>query len=808
MTSKAKDLVAGLQAEFPHALESGQLVAYFQPEVELSSGRVVAAESLARWEHPELGTLPPALFIPLAEKLGLMDELTQLTLRLSLRQQRVWAADGWSIPVSVNAAPERVTDPGFPAVIAEYLRREDVPGHMLVLEVSEQTGTAAVDATFFAQLAELGVRISLDDFGTGFASLESLGGWPVAELKLDISIVRPIASSSTFRAIVRNTIDLAHQLGVKVVAEGVESEAVRTELQALGCDIGQGFLLGKPMPADRFAEWLRERGHVPRQRGASAHRDAPTASEATLTDSGGSLVKDAHPRLSRARRLADRLGGPALAAALVMLVVYGLWQAFRWGGHRHQALIGDLAFFPVNGGAALWAWRVSRRQDLGRATCRAWRLLSIAFWLYLLGDAIQLLYEVMLHQKGDPSWADAAYLSFYPVAFAGLLAFPSPRRTRSEQFRLLLDAGTVFVGGAMVIWYISLGPAVASARGFALANLVLFAYPVGDLLLLFGVLSLLWRGAPRSSVASLRIFATGVLVFIVADVVYDYLSTRESYLGGDPVDTLWMVALAILFVAAACQLRAQPEDEFAVPPRPLTSGPSILPYLAVAGSYILLMVVGLRSVRFNSVGGVLLGAVVLTVLVSVRQFAALQDNSRLTARYAALASIDGMTGLYNRRHLMEAGESVLAHAQRLGQPLAVLLIDVDHFKQINDVYGHAVGDRVLADVAQACREQVRPDDIVGRYGGDEFVIVIPQATGHRAAQVAARLTGPLTGVSSRDGTPVMFTTSIGIAESSGSGDLPSLLARADLAMYEAKKAGGACFRVLDKPADQAPGTSR
>jgi EAL domain-containing protein (putative c-di-GMP-specific phosphodiesterase class I) len=193
-----------------------------------------------------------------------------------------------------------VTDPGFPAVIAEYLRSEDMPGHMLVLEVSEQTGTVAVDAAFFAQLAELGVRISLDDFGTGFASLESLGGWPVDELKLDISIVRPIASSSTFRAIVRNTIDLAHQLGVRVVADGIESEAVRTELQALGCDIGQGFLLGKPMPADRFAEWLRERGHVPRQRGASAHRNALSASEGALADSSGRVANDAHPRLSRA----------------------------------------------------------------------------------------------------------------------------------------------------------------------------------------------------------------------------------------------------------------------------------------------------------------------------------------------------------------------------------------------------------------------------------------------------------------------------------------------------------------------------
>jgi diguanylate cyclase (GGDEF)-like protein len=794
---EAEEVVTGLQAEFPHALESGQLVAYFQPQVELSSGRVVAAESLARWEHPELGTLSPALFVPLAEKLGLMGELTQLMLRLSLEQHRAWAAGGQSIPVSVNAGPGCVTDPGFPAVIAEHLNRAGVPGHMLVLEVSEQTGTAAVSSTFFAQLAELGVRLALDDFGTGFASLESLGGWPVDELKLDISLVRPVASNPAFRTIVATTVDMAHQLGVKVVAEGVESEAVRSELQALGCDIGQGFLLGRPMPPGRFADWLREREHVPRPRGGSGPHDVLATAEATVPESGGRLVNGVRRPLAQAgRRVADQLGEPVLAAVLAMLAVYGLWQVFRWGGHRHQALIGDLAFFPVNGGAALWAWRVSWRQDLGRATCRAWRLLSVAAWLYLLGDGLQLLYEVVLHQKPDPSWADAAYLGFYPVAFAGLLAFPSPRRTLSERFRLLLDAGTVFVGGATVIWYIALRPAVASARGFDLPDLVLFAYPVGDLLLLFGVLSLLWRGAPRSSVASLRIFATGMLVFIVADVTYDYVSTNSTYTGGDPVDTLWMVALAILFVAAACQLRAGPADEFAAPPRLLASGPSVLPYLAVAGSYVLLMVVGLKSTTFNSVGGVLLGAVVLTVLVSVRQFAALRDNSRLTARYAELASIDGMTGLYNRRHLMEVAEAAFAHAQRLSQPLAALLIDVDHFKQINDVHGHAAGDRVLADVARSCREQVRPDDIAGRYGGDEFVIVIPQATNLRAAQIAGRLTRPPTHLTSRDGTPITFTISVGVAESAGSGDLPSLLARADLAMYEAKKAGGACFRIF------------
>src|ERR1700759_3891537 len=127
MAVKAEDVAARLLAEFPHALRSGQLVAYFQPEIELSSGRVVAAESLARWEHPELGTLSPVLFTPLATRLGLMGEMTRLMLQRSLARQRSGSEAGWDLPVSVNVEPESVADPGFPAGIAGLLRRDQGP---------------------------------------------------------------------------------------------------------------------------------------------------------------------------------------------------------------------------------------------------------------------------------------------------------------------------------------------------------------------------------------------------------------------------------------------------------------------------------------------------------------------------------------------------------------------------------------------------------------------------------------------------------------------------------------------------------
>src|SRR5580700_3232926 len=138
-----------LRAELPGALRGGQVVGYFQPEVELSTGLLVAAELLARWEHPELGTLQPGLFLPLAEQLGLMEELTRLMLRQALVQHRVWADAEWIVPVSVNVGPDCVADPAFPAAVAVLLREERVSGQMLALEVSEETRTGTASTRFF-----------------------------------------------------------------------------------------------------------------------------------------------------------------------------------------------------------------------------------------------------------------------------------------------------------------------------------------------------------------------------------------------------------------------------------------------------------------------------------------------------------------------------------------------------------------------------------------------------------------------------------------------------------------------------------
>ena len=555
MTSEVGDMAARLHAEFPSALRDGQVVGHFQPEVELPTGRLAGAELLARWEHPELGTLPPSMFTSLAEELGLMREFSLRMLRQALAQHRAWAAAGCLVPVSVNVGPSCVADPSFPAAVAKLLREEQVPGQMLTLEVSEETGTAAATTTFFAQLAESGVKISLDDFGTGFASLESLGGWPIDELKLDRSLVRQIVSSASFRTIVHTTIDLAHELGATVVAEGVESAAVSSELRVLGCDIGQGFFLGRPMTAANFTDWMLD----PVRLIYAADLRLPAAGPRTDLAAPRERLGGAADRAVRAlRRAVQPVGGGALTAAVVMLAIYGLWQVFRWGGPEHQALIGDLAFVPVNGAAVVLAWRASRRADLGRRTGQAWRLLRCR------DIPVPARRPDSAGLRGRAAPAARSELgrrrrtsSFYPVAFCGLVLFPTHRRSGAERLRLLLELGTVFIGGAIIIWYLALGPAVASGPDFSLPELVIFAYPVGDLVLLFGVLTVLWRGAPQSSTMALRIFAVGMLSFIAADLTYDYITAYSTYNGGDPVDTLWMVALTVLYLAAACQVAHQ-----------------------------------------------------------------------------------------------------------------------------------------------------------------------------------------------------------------------------------------------------------
>ncbi len=229
--------------------------------------RLAWVEALVRWPHPDLtphpatgapGLLPPDEFIPLAEQTGLIGPLTRWVLDAALRQVGAWERAGLSLGVEVNLSAWDLHDPGLPAAIAEWLAAHGVAPARLRLELTEGTlmADAARSLAVLSRIAAMGVRLAVDDFGTGYSSLAYLKRLPVDELKIDKSFDSAMATDAADAAIVASTIGLGHSLGLRVTAEGVEDHATWERLAALGCDLAQGYYIGRPLPPDELGPWL------------------------------------------------------------------------------------------------------------------------------------------------------------------------------------------------------------------------------------------------------------------------------------------------------------------------------------------------------------------------------------------------------------------------------------------------------------------------------------------------------------------------------------------------------------------------
>jgi diguanylate cyclase (GGDEF)-like protein len=245
-------------SELRRGLTDGELVLHYQPKVSVEGGRVTGVEALVRWEHPELGLLAPGEFLPLAERTGMMNELTRWVVDAALAQARAWQDAGVEVPIAINLAAANILDAGLPDMVGERLAHHGVPGERLTCELSEHTVMADPRRAteVLERLRALGVRISLDDFGTGHSSLAYLKKLPLDEVKIDRAFVSGMVGDVNDALIVRSTIDLARNLGLEVVAEGVEAEEVLDRLRSLHCDEAQGFHLSRPLPPEALVDWL------------------------------------------------------------------------------------------------------------------------------------------------------------------------------------------------------------------------------------------------------------------------------------------------------------------------------------------------------------------------------------------------------------------------------------------------------------------------------------------------------------------------------------------------------------------------
>jgi diguanylate cyclase (GGDEF)-like protein len=257
-----------LLTELRRAIDRGQLVLHYQPKVDLRTGGIHGVEALVRWKHPERGMVPPDEFIPPAQKTGVIGPLTMFVLDEALRQCRNWALQGLDLCVAVNLSTRNLLDVHLPDTVGELLSRWEVSPSLLELEITESTILAdPVRAMqILSRLDEMGVRLAIDDFGTGYSSLAYLKRLPVDELKIDKSFILGMEDSENDAVIVRSTIDLGRNLGLRVVAEGVETSTAWNRLASLGCDIAQGYYLSRPIPAAELTEWIRARGAADPQR--------------------------------------------------------------------------------------------------------------------------------------------------------------------------------------------------------------------------------------------------------------------------------------------------------------------------------------------------------------------------------------------------------------------------------------------------------------------------------------------------------------------------------------------------------------
>jgi diguanylate cyclase (GGDEF)-like protein len=287
-------------SDIRHALVSDEIVVHYQPIVDLDDLSVRGAEGLVRWNHPELGLIPPGAFVQTVEQTGLIGPLTRYVLERSIAECANWRRDGRDLSVAVNLSVRNLLDRDLPKEIERLLNRYSLPPDALQLEITESMIMSDPERSLatVTRLSDLGARMSVDDFGTGYSSLANLRRMPIDELKIDRSFVSPMLRDESDLIIVRSTINLGHDLGLRIIAEGVEDGATLERLALLGCDLAQGYHLSRPMPADAFNAWLKNAAPTPGpgQPAAAAGQPAPVGSaRAKRPAAGGAVLLDRPP---------------------------------------------------------------------------------------------------------------------------------------------------------------------------------------------------------------------------------------------------------------------------------------------------------------------------------------------------------------------------------------------------------------------------------------------------------------------------------------------------------------------------------
>jgi diguanylate cyclase (GGDEF)-like protein len=481
-------------------------------------------------------------------------------------------------------------------------------------------------------------------------------------------------------------------------------------------------------------------------------------------------------------RVRARWNWPLLAVVLSAVVMVAGWLVAD-----PQGTGADRAFYllclatSVAAGGLLWRAAVK-----GTAKARRpWRWSAMAYAVLALPQPIAIA-DAALHDGVIHAGSVIAVLSgrmlWTPLILLAILTFPMKALTARQRIRFGADIATVVGGGFVISWYFQLGPALTRDAGINAEAGLAVAYTVTDLVLIFGVFALLMRDGITSMRGPLPIFLAGLITFLAGDTIYAHVLLGGPATWTAPLSLTLNCANLIMAAAAAVHI-AQPGAIVASSPDRARPGIAYLPYAALLAGYGMLLIAAARQSGFYPWGGLVAGVSVMTAAVVLRQVTAMRENHGLIMR-------DHLTGLANRVSVGIALETAVRRHDLTGVASAIMLIDLDGFKKINDTRGHETGDALLVAFAAVLERTVRGSDTAARVGGDEFVVVLDRpGSEEQALAVARRILEAAADPVVIDGVPTRIRASIGVAMTEAAADVATVRHRADMAMYSAKRQG-------------------
>lgn len=449
-------------------------------------------------------------------------------------------------------------------------------------------------------------------------------------------------------------------------------------------------------------------------------------------------------------------------------------------------------------------------------------LLSLSLLSYVIGQSIWVCYDVVLHQPAAfPGWDDAGYLSVYPFLLLGILLLPTRPLPVISRLRIVLDGLMIMTAVVTFSWYFILGPTILLGDGTLFAKLVGAAYPFSDLLMIFCLLRLAFLSSDAGLRPLIRLLSFTLLIMILTDSIYDYLTLQGHYGTNGLLEVGWSVGFMLLGLAVQAMLLALPQASAVTSSGQESTGEaaddmpslrrSLLPYAFAPAVGLLAVYVWHTGGNSAPEWGVYLGGALLIGLVLLRQVVAMRETvtyakalhivqgelraknqalSGANARLEALATTDPLTGLPNHRGFVAAIDQELKRSQRYGRPCALLFLDLDHFKALNDGYGHPAGDAGLQEFATLVCTFLRGMDTVARWGGEEFLALLPETDGEGGLAAAERIRAAVATHTFAVGGGIHLTCSVGTATYPfDSEERDGLITAADRALYGAKKLG-------------------